>query len=238
MPYLRLANLVFEMVAKMEKEMQVALNVIQVYEAARKDGILVLRDYDFECDEIKFIAEVTLNCLRNNISNGQLYEILNNYEEDFENKKIHRLIVNGLMCIISGDNVEYLKELLASILGRNARNEFLERAEKIAGAEQIKDVIIKRYLEKEPFSENTDLPENLLDNADKIKKALIKMSNREVLYILTGVSGQNVVKLLNVMDYDLIKLIDEDFANNNQLQERDIIDAERKLVDIINSFNN
>lgn len=219
---------------EIEKEIQVAIDIVKAYEVTREKGILEMKNYSFGCDEFKFMTDIYFECFRNDINNGQIYDILNNYGESFENKKIHKLIVNGLMCIISGEKIEYLELLLASILGRDARTEFKKEVKKVIHSERKMDIIRKKYEEKKAFSNNTNLLEAILIDTKKVKIALNKMSNIEVKYILLGISGDSAKKIISAIDIDRFKIIDEEVVEN--VEEKDIIDAEKKFLDIINEI--
>ena len=223
----------------MKNEMQTAVNIVKIYGVAKEKGILSINKVDFLSDDLKFMIDIVFECLQKNINIAQLYDIMNNYEGDFENEKIHKLIANGLMCIVAGENIEYLIELEASILGRKYRTEFIEKVEDIIGKEDINSKIIEKYIDKKPFSENTDLLESVLDKSDKIKLALNKMNSKEIKCILMGVSGKSAVTILKVLeelDNRVLKFIDEDLQGNISESEQDIIEAERKFINEINSI--
>lgn len=138
------------------------------------------------------------------------------------------------MCIISGEKIEYLELLLASILGRDARTEFKKEVKKVIHSERKMDIIRKKYEEKKAFSNNTNLLEAILIDTKKVKIALNKMSNIEVKYILLGISGDSAKKIISTIDIDRFKIIDEEVVEN--VEEKDIIDAEKKFLDIINEI--
>jgi len=217
---------------EIEKEIQVAIDIVKAYEVTRKKGILAIKDYSFDCDEFKFMTDIYFECFQNALNNNQIYDILNNYGESFENKKIHKLIINGLMCIISGEKIEYLELLLVSILGRDERAEFKKEVEKVIGLERKIDTIRKKYEENKAFSSNTNLLEGILIDTEKIKIALSEMNNTEVKYILLGISGDSAKKIISVIGMDMLKIIDEELIEN--IEEKDIIDAEKKFLSIIN----
>ncbi|MCH5186546.1 MAG: hypothetical protein J1F64_10575 [Oscillospiraceae bacterium] len=215
----------------MEKEMKTAENIIRAYKLSREKGILALRNYDFICEDFKFAANIALDCLQKNLTPEQIYEILNNYKSDFENEIIHKLTVEGIMCIIAGDSADYLKELTASILGKKYRNDFLRTADGILPCENTKEAVIKKYCDKQAFSQKTDLLKDKLNDREKLKSALSKTDNKDIHAVLTGASGETAKKILDVIDFDLLKAINED--SFEEIDENTVIIAENKLAGML-----
>lgn len=218
----------------MTKEIEVALNVLKAYEYTRKNGILSILKFDFVCKDFEFMTEVFSICLQKKIENNQIYEILNNYEDDFENKKIHKLIVNGLMCILNGDDINYLIELSASIIGKKSRIFFLNSVEENISKSDLNESVINKYNNKQPFSINTNLLKNISLDSNKIRIAINKMNNMEVKHLLIGVSGENAKKIINELDSDMIRFIEEDAIVT--INEDDIITAEKKFISFIENI--
>lgn len=213
----------------MKNENEIALNIIELYGVAKKKGIMAIKDLNIENDELRFMFDIMFECVQKGINNQQIYEILNNYDKDFDNKTSHKLIVNGFMCILAGENIEYLIELEASILRRAYRLEFMKEAEKIIEKENIKTKILNKYISKKPYSDNTDLIDRVINESeDDIKNALKKMTNIEIKCIIAGVSGDKAVRILSVLDNELV-FLDEDLVEN--INEADIINAENKFLD-------
>lgn len=213
----------------MGKEIGVAANLVRAHKLSQERGILALRQFAFESEELRWMTNLVFDLLNKNISPSQIYEILQNYGDDFEEKRIHKLIVNGLMCIIGGESRCYLIELLASIIGIKGRDAFLHEIADILqnenGAEQL---TAQKYLEKAPFSANTDISEEDLQCKEAVKYALSQMNSKEVKGILIGVSGKSAQKLIDVIDPFELKLIEEEVLEN--VSEQFILDARNKLL--------
>jgi len=129
----------------MEKQIKIAVTLVKAYEQARQKGILALRQFDFESEQLQQMMELTFELLLNKeLHPQQIYEILQNYGEDFEDKTMHKLIVNGIMCIIAGDPVNYVVELLASILGLKNREEFIREIKDLVGDSYDKEQTIQK----------------------------------------------------------------------------------------------
>lgn len=217
----------------MEKEVNIAVVLIRAYKVSQQQGLLALREFDFKFEELKWMADKMFDLLHKNIHISQAYEILQNYGKDFKEESVHKLIVNGLMCIFDGQNINYLIELLASILEANNRDKFMEEIKGIIKNDtDIIAEIKKKYLKKKPFSINTDIPLESLPSGTKIKAALEKMTGKEIKGILIGMSGDSAKKVMDLVDEYELKLIDEE--SHEDIDEQYIINAKNKFIACIN----
>lgn len=216
----------------MEKEFGVAIEMTKAYKEAQEHGILAIEKINYNYSEIKSLLDIMLECINKDIQIDNIYEILQNYGEDIENKKVCKLIVNGLICIIAGQNVQYFIELSASILGVNKRKKYIEKAREILKIPDLNEQLLIKYTAKKAFSEKTDILDEVEWDVKKLKKALNMMNNKEMKIILIGVSGETARKLINLFNIHLLKYIDEEVIE--ELNEEIILDVERKFIYFLN----
>lgn len=217
----------------MEKEICVAIDIVKAYKLSQERGLLALRQFEFEFDELRWMTNMVFDLLNKNIHISQIYEILQNYGDDFEEKRIHKLIVNGLLCIFDGQSIAYLIELLASIIGIKGKDKFLHEVDNVLKNDGYSmQPIEKKYLNKEPFSANTEISINDLQCNETVKSALSQMNSKEIKGILVGVSGESAQKLINMIDSFELKLIDEEVLEDTS--EQFIIDAKNKFMNYLN----
>lgn len=215
----------------MKMELEAAIFLVKSYKVAKEDGLFKLREFDFKYEVIKNLARIAFECLHKNLQFDQVYEILQNYGETTEDKVLHKLAVNGIMCIIDGQNEQYFLELLSSIIGLDQREVFIEEAEKILNVNMNNNNLFNKYISKTPLSENTDILKDRIIEKNKVKNAISKMNAKEIKGILCGVSGKTAEQLIDLMDPYELKIIDEESVDD--MSEHDFIKIQVKFLDIL-----
>lgn len=118
---------------------------------------------------------------------------------------------------------------MASILEANNRDKFMEEIKGIVKNDADTIVKIKKkYLGKETFSINTDIPLESLPSGIKIKAALEKMTGKEIKGILIGISGESAEKIMDFIDEYELKLIDEE--SYEDIDEQYMVNVKNKFI--------
>ncbi|MDR1700724.1 MAG: hypothetical protein LBR68_05990 [Lachnoclostridium sp.] len=207
--------------------------MIELFLETKNKGLLALKKQiiEKENDFIEFSIDLIFELFEKDIDSIKIYEILNNYNDGTCERK---LIIEGFVCMIEGYSYIYVKELFASILGYENRNNFLSAISQYdleADVESTRDKIIKKYKNKKCYSKDTELLEFLSDVDEKVVIELLKnLENNQFKNAMVGVSGNLIIKICGVMDDDfLLKLLDEDISNAN-VNEESIIIAQKKIL--------
>lgn len=209
------------------------LKLLEYCELARREGLLALEPAikkDKPDVFLEFAITFVLDNLRKGMSPEQIAEYLRNYakaEDNSQNaERRYKMIIDVLMAIISGENPEVLRELIASYLGKDLRNKFMRNEEDKPSVEEI----LACYKTK---AYRVGLLEELADMEDSVLRTVIRnIDNVTLATALAGASGTVSVRFLNNLSDRLMYFIHEDIQAV-QAGEEEIREAQRLVLELI-----
>lgn len=105
---------------KKENIPKFVFDLLEIYDLSMKRGILYVKDMllTAQDDFLAYLSKIMFRCLTKNIDIQQIHEILTNYAmaDKSHNEIEKRIMIDTLLCIISGESKSYLVELQASLL--------------------------------------------------------------------------------------------------------------------------
>lgn len=207
---------------------EAGLQLLKCCNAARQYGLLAMEETAIkgQMDEfLVFGVQFILSGMRKGLSVEQIFQLLQNYA-DTEVKCLHaRMIVDALKYIVSGESEEYLKEVLASFLGRDMRGKLLQKE---LGFAVNRDEILNGYREKRA---STELLEELLNCTEEQVRFLLKHLGGDVLVpALSGASGEVCVRFLSNLSDRMLSFMDEDIRKCEATSEQ-ILEAQCKVLE-------
>lgn len=220
---------------------EVAEELLRCSEISRQEGLLAMDEYmkhyeghsKFLCFAIHFFMQSFLKRMDNEL----IFQLLENYVETLsaEEQREGHMITHILKRIVSGENPEMLREVVASYVGVG----YWERLEDTKRREQGKinrEEMLGRYANKKLFSEKTDLLEKFELLGDfEIQVILKNLDNETLTAALSGVSGKIVIKFLKNLSDRVLYFMSEDIDNWNGTEE-DILKAQRRILAIGGCF--
>ena len=163
--------------------------------------------------------------MRLGINNGQLFEWLQNYARKEKKQSRCQMICDALQTIFAGENEMFLRELIASHMGKEFRSRFV----KIAERKENREEILKKYVDK---AGREQLLEELADSDDRsIQIILRSIDNVTLIQALAGASGKVCCKFLQNLSERLLFFVDEDISQYNG-SEGEIREAQKRIFEI------
>ncbi len=220
---------------------EVAEELLMCSEISRKEGLLALDDrmkvYEGKSRFLPFAIHFFLQSFMKQMEFELTFQLLENYVNTLavEEQREGQMIVQILKRIVSGENTEMLREIVASYVGVG----YWEKLENVKRGEQGKrtrDEIIGKYKEKKLYSEKTDLLERFELVGDfEIQVILRNLDNETLIAALSGASGKIVVRFLANLSDRLLYFISEDIDNWCSTEE-DIMKAQRRVLSVGGCF--
>lgn len=220
---------------------EVAEELLTCSEISRKEGLLALDDhmksYEGESKFLPFAIHFFLQSFMKQMELELTFQLLENYVETLasEERREGRMVTDILRRIVSGENTELLREIVASYVGIGYW-EKLDAANRKEQGKRNRDEIIGKYLDKELYSENTDLLERLEMVGDfEIQVILRNLDNETLTAAVCGASGKIVARFLRNLSDRLLYFISEDIDNWSGTEE-DILKAQRQVLAVGGCF--
>ena len=220
---------------------EVAEELLRCSEISRQEGLLAMDEYmkyyEGNSKFLRFAIHFFMQSFLKRMDNELIFQLLENYVETLsaEEQREGHMIAHMLKRIVSGENPEMLREVVASYVGVG----YWERLEDIKKREQGKinrEEMLGRYANKDLFSEKTDLLEKFELLSDfEIQVLLKNLDNETLTAALCGVSGKIVTKFLKNLSDRVLYFISEDIDNWNGTEE-DILKAQRCILAIGGCF--
>ena len=221
--------------------LNIAMDLLMCARTAREQGLLALENLipkfisgnEFLCFSVKLIPEL---CQIGQIAReGQwtklIHNLLYNYVDALpeSERKDGKMIAETLICILSGDREEIVREVIASHLGMEFRDKLSIFAQY---KEQCKEDILAEYKEKAVFSADTNLLEALADaSALQIQMLLRKLDVITLVSALAGSSGAVVIKFLENLSDKLLIFVDEDIRRFSG-GTGEIVKAQQRVLEL------
>lgn len=136
------------------------------------------------------------------------------------------MIAQVLRRITLGENIEIIREIIASYIGIGYWEKLLGRPK------TSRDEIYKQYENRLPYSEKTTLLEDFFNVDDFMVQAILKNTDNDTLVAaLYGASGNITNKFLANISDRLLWFIYEDISCWSGTEEQ-ILKAQRRLLSI------
>ena len=220
---------------------EVAEELLQCSEISRKQGLLALDDrmkvYEGESKFLPFAIHFFLQSFMKQMDFELTFQLLENYVETLtvEERREGYMIVQLLKRIVSGENTELLKEVVASYVGVGYWKRVEDENRKAQG-KRNRDEIIGKYRDKELYSSKTDLLERFESVGDfEIQVILRNLDSETLTAALSGASGRIVVRFLMNLSDRLLYFVSEDIDNWSGTEE-EIMKAQRQVLAIGGCF--
>ena len=217
--------------------------LVKLHILSQQKGILALKE-EIERKEI-YVSEfikIAVNLVIKGLSPNQISEILDNYveAESYQGKDLleSRLIKEGILCIQSGSDINYMVELLCSLLGLEFRKQYFSTRNlgNLDNLDNFYKNIESKYCNIQYMTDETSLLEDCVYLDEKIlQKAITNIDNSTLITALKGASGNVINCVLNKLSVELAYFISEDLSNNIA-KISDIIDAQKKVIETINNI--
>lgn len=198
--------------------LQMARKIIEYGKLARDEGFLAIEREVNKGNEdafFTFVVETTMDGLRKSYDLEKINSILTSFVEKEENKEFAELCSVGILMIVSGVNIENIKEEMAIRLGKEYRMS-IDKTEKSIDYTEI----LKRKA-KVDLLENIDEAET-----DKILTCIRNVDNDTLAMALSGTSGKICMFVLNMLDEQLRKYIYSDICSYEELSLNHIYQAQ------------
>ncbi len=212
---------------------QILLNCARI---SREKGLLAMESC-LEQEETESFLKFAVNFVLDGFQKGQkpefLFELLGRYAENEEDRKAASMTADVLQYIISGESEGIIREAIASHMGRNYRNHFVNITEE---KKKLRKEILAFYKEKEQKLETVCLLKEFLDYSDeKIQYIIKSIDNHTFVAALSGASNQVCVKFLSNLSDRLLSCIDEDIRQYRGTKE-EIAEAQKKILKASENF--
>lgn len=220
---------------------EVAEELLICSELSRKEGLLALDDhiktYKGESNFLPFSVHFFLQSFMKRMDFELTFQLLENYVTTLavEEQQEGYMIVQILKRIVSGENAEMLREMIASYVGVGYWKK-LEDSRRGEHGKRNRDEIIGKYRGKKLYSKKTDLLERFETVGDfELQVILRNLDNETLAAALSGASGKIVVGFLMNLSDRLLYFISEDIDNWCGT-ENDIVKAQRRVLAIGGCF--
>lgn len=195
---------------------------------SRQEGLLALEEAARkEKPEafLEFAVSFLLDGMRRGFSMEQLSGWLHNYAEKEKKKNRSEMICDALCLIFSGENETFLRELIASHMGKEFRSRFV----KVAEHKESREEILKKYIAKDGTEQ---LLEELADCDDRSIQLLLRsLDNLTLIQALAGASGRVCRRFLQNLSDRLLVFIDEDICQYNGSEE-EVRAAQKRIFEL------
>lgn len=201
--------------------------LIKYCEISRNKGVLAMEVAITEGKQdefLEFSIKFLLDGMQRGLSNDFLFGLLENYAKHEVQQERACMVLDALKAIVSGENEECLKEIVASHIGRKYREKFISRSNESYNRESI----LSNYNERE----GTYVLEVLSDCADRdIQMILKNIDNGTLVKALYGASGRICQKFLQNVSDRMLRFLDEDIQRFVG-DEAEVLEAQKKVLEI------
>lgn len=213
----------------------IAGDLLRCSRISRQEGLLALEE---ESEEVQGDSEFLAFAIRyffqgftKQMDVGRIVALLNNYAGTLPKEQSEGpMVVAALEAIVSGENPELIKEIVASYIGIGYWEKIIEYKPR----QYRRDEILGRYRDKKQYSAATDLLESFVELGDfEIQTILHNLDNDVFTAAMRGASGAVTVRFLANLADRLLNVISEDIDNWKGTEE-EILEAQRKVVEIRN----
>ncbi|MBQ9120111.1 MAG: helix-turn-helix domain-containing protein [Lachnospiraceae bacterium] len=191
------------------EDFEVGKTLLEYCALSRQEGLLALEEAaGREGTEafLSFAIGLLLDGMRMGFSHGQLFGWLANYAAKEKHPERCRMICEALQLIFAGENEVFLRELIASHLGKEFRSRLVKGVERKESREEI----LKKYI---AVDATVDLLEELVDLDDRSVQLLLRnLDNVTLIRALAGASGKVCRRFLQNLSDRLLYFIDEDIC--------------------------
>lgn len=202
------------------KCLQIAKKIIEYAELAIKEGFLAVEkevNKGKEDEFLTFVWETTMDGLRKSYDLEKINHILTAYAEKEENKVFAELCITGTLMIISGVNIENIKEEMAIRLGKEYRKYMFDKKKE-------EDINYVAILKRKP---KVDLLEGILKiEKENILECIRNIDSYTLSMALSGVSGEVCVYVLNFLNEQLRRCIYNEICYYEDASLDDIYNAQ------------
>lgn len=212
-----------------EEEMisfELGQSLVKYCEISRNKGLLAMEVAIMEekQDEfLEFAIKFLLDGMTRGLSNEFLFRLLENYAKNELQEKRAYMVLNALRAIVSGENAECLKEMLASYVGRRYREKFILRSNDSYNREKI----LGSYRGRK----GTYILDILSECADRdIQMILKNLNNDTLIKALYGSSGNVCQKFLGNMSDRMLRFFYEDIKRFEGT-EAEILVAQKTVLE-------
>ncbi|MBQ7775484.1 MAG: helix-turn-helix domain-containing protein [Lachnospiraceae bacterium] len=205
--------------------------LIKCCRKSREEGLLAMEQLvqneknadGFLCFAVTFL----LNNMRKGISIENTFQMLHNYAENESDTKNARMIAEILSYIVAGENEEYIREWMASYMGKEHRNKFVNVMEK---GQFTREELLAGYTDKRLKYESTNLLEELVSMSDEAICMLLKNVDSSTLTTaLSGASGTICKKVLANFSDRLLYYMNDDIKQC-QVTEAEVLTAQKRIL--------
>lgn len=217
-------------------DFELGLKLLEYCDLARREGYLALEPAIFKDKPdvfLEFTITYVLDSLRKGMNPEQIAGYLKNYAEaepDAKNSiSRYNMIIDVLLAILSGENPEALKELIASYLGKELRGKLMKNEENKQSREEILEYYkIKAY--------TINLLEELTTTEDAVLRAVIRnIDNVTLATALSGASGTICVRFLRNLSDRLLYFMHEDIQAV-QAEHNEVREAQRLVLELVKQY--
>ena len=210
------------------EDFEVGKTLLEYCALSRQEGLLALEEAAKKENTepfLEFAVVFLLDGMRMGFNHSQLFGWLQNYAEKEKRKDRSRMVCDALQLIFSGENEVFLRELIASYLGKEFRNRLVKGME----YKESREEILKKYIAKTPA---VALLEELAVCDDRsIQIILRNIDNVTLIRALAGASGKVCRKFLQNLSDRLLFFIDEDICQYNGSDE-EIREAQKRILEM------
>lgn len=216
---------------------EVAEELLKCSEISRAKGLLALEEemkrYEGSSKFLPFAVRFFMEMFSKRMEFELTFRLLGNYAETLpEGERAEgRMITEVLKSITAGEAPEVLQELIASHVGIGYW-EKLEQENMSLRHGKTREEIIGKYRDKKPYSDKTDLLEELMTLDDfEIRVILRNIDNVSLAAALCGASGNITAGFLANLSDRLLGFVSEDIDSFEGTEE-DIVEAQKKVLEI------
>lgn len=210
------------------EDFEVGKKLLEYCALSRQEGLLALEEAaKQEKTEafLEFAVTFLLDGMRMGFNHSQLFGWLHNYAAKEKKQDRCQMICDALQLIFSGENEVFLRELIASHLGKEFRSRLVKGMEHKESREEI----LKKYIAR---TATVALLEELADCDDRsIQIILRSLDNVTLIRALAGASGKVCRKFLQNLSDRLLFFIDEDICQYSGSDE-EIREAQKRIFEI------
>lgn len=217
-------------------DFEFGLKLLEYCDLARREGYLALEPaiHKDKTDAfLEFSITYVLDRLQKGMNPEQITEYLKNYAEAEPDAKYnmsrYNMTIDVLMSILSGENPEVLRELIASYLGKELRGKFIKNEEN----KQTREEILDCYKTK---AYSVNLLEELAVVDDAVLRMVIRKNDNVTLATaLSGASGAICVRFLRNLSDRLLRFMYEDIQAV-KASEPEIREAQRLVLELVKQY--
>ncbi len=227
----------------------IAEDLIMLCNIAREKGLLAIEEQIEKLKSkepfLQFACTFALNLCQTSFGTPERIRLLLLHyaaserltkKETVRKRSDYEMIAEVIPEIFLGENVECLKELIASFLGRDLRNRLLQEGFLKEKDKMLKEEILQQIKEKDAYCEETDLFLELEKEEDlTIQLLLRQLNNTEVTSVLIGSNGAVGKRIFENLSQRLAYFIYEDMKLFQGTKEELLID-ERHVLEVYHAL--